>query len=101
MLAFWWKLAFREAFQISAVVVHHELLLHPPQPVPPGGVQPLILPRGVLKATGVVGIAAGLSGGPHTGVGLKVSVGSSERSFGPVSLDKATSGSPIVRVPQA
>ncbi|MQM01647.1 hypothetical protein Taro_034404 [Colocasia esculenta] len=93
----------REALHVGAVVVDHVVPLHPPQPLPAGGVQ-LLVPPGAAPRTGGRGFvrsAAGGAPGRDAGVGVEVSVGGDEGGLGPVGLYEAAAGGPVVGVPEA
>ena len=99
-LAFSWK-AFWEAFKIRAVVVDHELLLHPTKSFSACGINPLSFPCTLLCQW--ISRCSGGTGGwwaSSTSIGLEVSVRGGERSLSPISLDKTTSCCPVICIPQ-
>ena len=98
-LAFGWE-TLREAFQVSAVVVNHILLLHPTNPSSICCIKCLILPRISLQRIWIVD-TRWWPRWPNTSIGLKISVRGFEWCFGPVSLHKPPSRCPIIGIPEA
>ncbi|EEE66283.1 hypothetical protein OsJ_22490 [Oryza sativa Japonica Group] len=102
--------ALGEPLGVSAVVVDHELPLHPPHAAvahvaellvpPPAGAAPPAAGRrcdGLHCADG----AALRAVRPDAGVGVEVAEGGDEGGLAPVRLDAAALRRPVVRVPQA
>lgn len=101
-LAFNWE-ALGESFEVGAVVVNHELLLHPSKPIPACSIKRLSLPC-TLLAWGSRCSGWDAAGGgwwsSNTSIGLEVSVRSGERSLSPISPHSPALCSPVVGIPQ-
>ncbi|KAK4743649.1 hypothetical protein SAY87_009961 [Trapa incisa] len=89
----------REPIDVGAVVVDHVLLLDPPNPVPPRGIQNLVLPGTIL--VWVCPGARGRTRCPYTCIDIDVPEGGSEGGVCPVGLHTAAHGGPVVGIPQA
>lgn len=80
----------REAFEISAVVVNHEVLLNPSQPSSAVGIKFLGL-EGTVRECACGGGSAG----------SEVPVVCCEGCLGPVSFHQPSSCGPVIRIPEA
>ena len=102
-LAFDWK-ALGKSFEVGAVVVNHEIVLHPSKPISACSVKrlslPCTLPRWASRRCSGWDAAGGGRWSSNTSISLEVSVRSSERSFSPICLHSPALCSPVVGIPQ-
>lgn len=95
-----WK-TLRKTLHISAVIVHHVILLHPFKPLLACRIQLLFKPSVVGWRRWRFRGAGGDAGWPNTCITLEVPVGSGKRCLGPVSFYEPTSCGPVIGVPKA
>lgn len=88
-LAFW-REAVGKSFCIRAVVVDHEILLHPFQPFQVYG----------IRFTGQP-TARSCSRRPYTYIGFEICIRSSERSLCPICFNEPASRRPVISIPNA
>jgi hypothetical protein len=95
--------ALREALGVGAVVVDHELPLHPPHAAVAHVAQLLSPPAAPAHGGGLHGAHGALlpPAGPQAGVGAEAPERGHERRVGPVRLHAPALRRPVVGVPQA
>jgi hypothetical protein len=91
----------REASQVSAVVVNHEIFLNPSQSSSTWSIKLIGVPCTVRESAGRLGTTRRSTVRPSTGIGLEVSIVCGEGRLSPVSFDQSTSCSPVISIPEA